>query len=94
MTDHDTDTRNPEVIWHLEHQDGDGSDYNLVEIAKLLSPPDPDLDLALLLKCTEKFLGAPVAKLHGRTTQNGTTMPDVGFSKKELLCFPLACSVQ
>jgi hypothetical protein len=68
IASHNTDVKNSEVTWQVEHQDGDKSDYNLAEIADILLPPE----LAQLLKTPKKLIGAPVKRMYMRTTHRGT----------------------
>ena len=68
IASHNTDIKNSEVIWQVEYQDGDKSDYNLAEISDILLPPE----LAKLLKNPKKLIGAPVKKMYMRTTHRGT----------------------
>jgi hypothetical protein len=78
IASHNTDVKNSEVIWQVEHQDGDKSDYNLAEISDALLPPE----LAQLLKNPQKLIGAPVKKMFTRTTHRGTILAK--FRQKNL----------
>ena len=81
ITSHNTDAKNSEVIWQVQYQDGDRSDYNLAEIADILLPPE----LAQIMNTPGKLIGAPVKKMYMQTTHRGTIRATFRQKKSKII---------